>query len=197
MKLTPYRHALYTYIKAFRTYPLTTKHRIRIPIYLHPTILIFANILKIKATHDPVCFFAFVSLPQLVAGPIERATNLLPQFEQKRTFDLGKATDGMRQVLWGFFNYKYLNKIIDLVDEHRIKMYFIYMPVLFASDFYDQEYYYNAYEQNFSQIELLDYNALDVPDSYRADEHHLNKEGAVFFTKKLRTDIATPVEVRP
>ena len=41
--------------------------------------------------------------PQLVAGPIERATNLLPQFYKKRTFDYSKAVDGMRQILWGLF----------------------------------------------------------------------------------------------
>ncbi|KAA6349367.1 Peptidoglycan O-acetyltransferase [termite gut metagenome] len=59
---------------------------------------------KIKPTHDPVAFFAFISFfPQLVAGPIERATNLLPQFQRERTFDYAKAVDGMRQMLWGFF----------------------------------------------------------------------------------------------
>ncbi len=59
---------------------------------------------KLKATNDIVSFFAYVSFfPQLVAGPIERATNLLPQFEKPRTFDYGKAVDGCRQILWGFF----------------------------------------------------------------------------------------------
>lgn len=59
---------------------------------------------KLKATCDIVQFFAFVSFfPQLVAGPIERATNLLPQFEKPRKFDYGEAVDGMRQILWGLF----------------------------------------------------------------------------------------------
>lgn len=59
---------------------------------------------KLEATHDVVSFFAYVSFfPQLVAGPIERATNLLPQFYKPRTFDYEKAVDGMRQMLWGFF----------------------------------------------------------------------------------------------
>lgn len=59
---------------------------------------------KISATHDIVSFFAFVSFfPQLVAGPIERASNLLPQFAQRRHFDYCKAADGMRQILWGLF----------------------------------------------------------------------------------------------
>jgi D-alanyl-lipoteichoic acid acyltransferase DltB (MBOAT superfamily) len=59
---------------------------------------------KIEPTKDVVAFFAFVSFfPQLVAGPIERATNLLPQFYRKRTFDYSQAVNGMRQILWGLF----------------------------------------------------------------------------------------------
>ena len=59
---------------------------------------------KIEPTKDIVAFFAFIAFfPQLVAGPIERATNLLPQFLQKRTFSYDQATDGMRQILWGLF----------------------------------------------------------------------------------------------
>ena len=58
---------------------------------------------KLPATHDPVEFFAYISFfPQLVAGPIERATNLLPQFQQQRHLDYAKAVDGCRQMLWGF-----------------------------------------------------------------------------------------------
>lgn len=58
----------------------------------------------IRAEHDVVAFFAFISFfPQLVAGPIERATNLLPQFRRQRTFSYDDAVDGLRQALWGFF----------------------------------------------------------------------------------------------
>jgi alginate O-acetyltransferase complex protein AlgI len=59
---------------------------------------------KLEPTRDIIAFFAFVSFfPQLVAGPIERATNLLPQFYKRRTFEYDKAVDGMRQILWGLF----------------------------------------------------------------------------------------------
>lgn len=59
---------------------------------------------KIQATRDVIAFAAFVSFfPQLVAGPIERASRLLPQFCQKRTFDYSQAIDGMKQILWGLF----------------------------------------------------------------------------------------------
>ena len=59
---------------------------------------------KLKPVNDIVAFSAFVSFfPQLVAGPIERATNLLPQFKIKRKFNYSNAVNGMRQILWGFF----------------------------------------------------------------------------------------------
>lgn len=59
---------------------------------------------KIKATHDIIGFFAFISFfPQLVAGPIERATNLLPQILKRRHFSYNDSVDGIRQILWGFF----------------------------------------------------------------------------------------------
>lgn len=59
---------------------------------------------KLPVTRDGIAFFAYISFfPQLVAGPIERATNLLPQFQRGRTFQYDLAVDGMRQILWGFF----------------------------------------------------------------------------------------------
>jgi alginate O-acetyltransferase complex protein AlgI len=66
------------------------------------TIDIFRR--KMEPTKDFFAFAAFVSFfPQLVAGPIERATNLLPQFYKQRNFDYVKAIDGIRQILWGLF----------------------------------------------------------------------------------------------
>ena len=59
---------------------------------------------KIEPTKDIVAFFAFISFfPQLVAGPIERASNLLPQFLKKREFNYDTAMEGMCQILWGLF----------------------------------------------------------------------------------------------
>ncbi len=64
---------------------------------------------RLAATKDPVSFFAYISFfPQLVAGPIERATSLLPQFDTgqptaRRRFDEAEAIDGLRQMLWGLF----------------------------------------------------------------------------------------------
>lgn len=59
---------------------------------------------KMEATKDPIAFFAYVSFfPQLVAGPIERASNLLPQFFGKREFIYSKGTEGLKLILWGLF----------------------------------------------------------------------------------------------
>ncbi|WP_426429943.1 MBOAT family O-acyltransferase [Winogradskyella sp. HB-48] len=59
---------------------------------------------KLQPTKDFIAFASFVSFfPQLVAGPIERASNLLPQFYKKRHFDNTKAIDGIYLILWGLF----------------------------------------------------------------------------------------------
>jgi len=83
---------------------------------------------KLKTTKDFIAFSAFVSFfPQLVAGPIERATNLLPQFYKKRNFDYSKAVDGLRQILWGLFKKvviadncaTYANQIFNNSDDYN------------------------------------------------------------------------------
>ncbi|PNQ72101.1 membrane-bound O-acyltransferase family protein [Hanstruepera neustonica] len=77
---------------------------------------------KLQPTRNFIGFAAFVSFfPQLVAGPIERATHLLPQFYNKRLFNYHKAVDGLRQILWGMFKKvviadncaRYVNMIFD------------------------------------------------------------------------------------
>jgi len=82
---------------------------------------------KIEATKDIIAFFAFIGFfPLLVAGPIERAKNLLPQFGKKRVFNYAQATDGMRQILWGLFKKiviadncaTYVNMVFDNPQAH-------------------------------------------------------------------------------
>lgn len=59
---------------------------------------------KLTPTTDFIAFSAFVSFfPQLVAGPIERASQLLPQFDTPRRFEYHQAVRGLRQILWGLF----------------------------------------------------------------------------------------------
>ena len=83
---------------------------------------------KLEPTKDFIAFGAFVSFfPQLVAGPIERATNLLPQFYKKREFDYANAVDGCRQILWGLFKKvviadncaEYANKIFENYQDYN------------------------------------------------------------------------------
>lgn len=82
---------------------------------------------RMEPTRDFVAFAAFVSFfPQLVAGPIERATNLLPQFVKARNFDYQLAVNGCRQILWGFFKKVviadncsvYANDLFATYDQH-------------------------------------------------------------------------------
>jgi D-alanyl-lipoteichoic acid acyltransferase DltB (MBOAT superfamily) len=82
---------------------------------------------KLEPTKNIISFFAFVSFfPQLVAGPIERATNLLPQFNKERPFSYPQAVDGLRQALWGLFKKvviadncaKYANLIFNNSDDY-------------------------------------------------------------------------------
>ncbi|WP_293874875.1 MBOAT family O-acyltransferase [Flavobacterium sp.] len=77
---------------------------------------------RIKPEKNVIDYAVFVSFfPLLVAGPIERATHLLPQIKEKRIFDYCKAVGGMRQILWGLF------KKIVIADQcaHYANMIFI------------------------------------------------------------------------
>ena len=59
---------------------------------------------RIRAERNFIDYAVFVSFfPLLVAGPIERATHLLPQIQRERVFDYSRAVDGLRQILWGLF----------------------------------------------------------------------------------------------
>lgn len=74
---------------------------------------------QLEPTHDFIAFAAFVGyFPQLVAGPIERASNLLPQITKPRIFNYQKAVDGLRQALWGFFKKVVIaDAVAPLVDQ--------------------------------------------------------------------------------
>jgi len=83
---------------------------------------------KIRPCHNIIEFFAFVSFfPQLVAGPIERAGNLLPQFQTKRKFNLQTAAAGLRLILWGMFKKVviadncaiFVNQVFDNYDQYN------------------------------------------------------------------------------
>jgi alginate O-acetyltransferase complex protein AlgI len=74
---------------------------------------------KLRPVRSFVDYSLFVSFfPLLVAGPIERATHLLPQIQTPRKFDYGQAVDGMRLMLWGLFKKMVIaNTLAPVVDD--------------------------------------------------------------------------------
>jgi alginate O-acetyltransferase complex protein AlgI len=102
-----------SFITAFSFFGVEFKARslniilpVGISFYTFQTMSYTIDVYKrmLKPTKDFVAFLAFVSFfPQLVAGPIERAANLLPQFYRKRTFKYEEASMGCKMMLWGLF----------------------------------------------------------------------------------------------
>ena len=98
----------------------------------------------IKPTRNVVAFCVFIAFfPQLVAGPIERATNLLPQFLRKKEFDYDTAGVGMRQILWGLAKKIIIaNSVGYYVDQLLYNPYYysswsmIWAGILFAVQIY-------------------------------------------------------------
>ncbi len=83
---------------------------------------------NIKPTQDFIAFATFVTyFPQLVAGPIERASRLIPQFEEKRSFNYANANAGVREILWGVF------KKVALADNFAIVVNNVYGDINSAS----------------------------------------------------------------
>ena len=77
-----------------------------ISFYTFQALSYTIDVYRRKNVSYPRCggLFCIISFfPQLVAGPIERATHLLPQFLKPRVFSYAAAVDGMRQILWGLF----------------------------------------------------------------------------------------------
>lgn len=89
---------------------------------------------KMEPTTNLIAFIAYVSyFPQLVAGPIERAIDLLPQFLKKRYFSYDHAVDGLKQMLWGLFKKlviangcgTYVSEVFNQSDNPTGSSYFI------------------------------------------------------------------------
>lgn len=108
-----YNFFLENFVAAFTFFGVSIQHRsleiilpVGISFYTFQTLSYTIDIYrdKLRPTKDVVAFASFVAFfPQLVAGPIERAKNLLSQFEVKRHFSYQNAIDGLRQILWGLF----------------------------------------------------------------------------------------------
>jgi alginate O-acetyltransferase complex protein AlgI len=99
---------------------------------------------KLEPTKDFIAFSAFVSFfPQLVAGPIERAFNLLPQFTAQRKYSYQVFSYGIKQIIWGFFlklvvadrAAVYVNAIYNNAENHE-GLSFIAATILFSFQIY-------------------------------------------------------------
>lgn len=99
---------------------------------------------NLKPTKDLLAFSAFVSFfPQLVAGPIERASRLLPQFHKKTTFNSVKANEAIIDIAWGFFKKIviadglsiYVNTVYNNVDSYEG------FPIIWATLFFAFQIY--------------------------------------------------------
>lgn len=91
---------------SFQTSSLNIILPVGISFYTFQTMSYTLDIYRkeFEPTRDILAFFAFVSFfPQLVAGPIERASNLLPQFYERKTFNYDIISRGLKIMLWGFF----------------------------------------------------------------------------------------------
>ncbi len=106
------------------------------------TIDVYKN--RIAPTNNLLNFLCFVGFfPQLVAGPIEKAKNLLPQFNNKRNFDQSEVKDGLRQILWGLFkkmviadNAAYIVNMVYASPEDYGSLSLLYASVLFFFQIY-------------------------------------------------------------
>lgn len=99
---------------------------------------------EMEPTKSFIDFAAFVTFfPQLVAGPIERASHLLPQFYKNRTFDYQNAVDGVKLIIWGMFKKVvvadncafFVNKIFENPEAYSSGELFVGM-VFFAFQIY-------------------------------------------------------------
>lgn len=138
---------------------------------------------KLEPTKDVIAFFCFVSFfPQLVAGPIERATNLIPQFLKKRVFNYEKGVDGLRQILWGLFKKVvvadncafYVNQIFEDSAIHSGSTLFL-GAILFAFQIYGDFSGYSdiaigtarLFGFNFKQNFAFPYFSRDIAEFWR------------------------------
>ena len=106
------------------------------------TIDVYNN--KISAHRDSISFFAFVAFfPQLVAGPIERAKNLLPQFLIKRKFNYDFAISGCRLILIGLFKKMVIADNISLIVDpiYSNQNDYLGFPILLATIFFAFQIY--------------------------------------------------------
>ncbi len=106
------------------------------------TIDVYKN--RVSPTNNLLNFLCFVGFfPQLVAGPIEKASDLLPQFSKKRSFNTDQVKEGLRQILWGLFkkmviadNAAYVVNMVYASPEDYGSLSLLYASILFFFQIY-------------------------------------------------------------
>ena len=83
-------------------------------------------------------------------------------------------------------NIIYLREIINICLRSNIKLYLLHCPVYEPGYGYDQKYFKSIYNKYFSNVELIDYSKIDIPVTYFSDPHHLNRDGALYLTNKIK-----------
>ncbi|MCR5467528.1 MAG: MBOAT family protein [Lachnospiraceae bacterium] len=87
---------------------------------------------KVKAEHHFGYYAAFISFfPQLVAGPIERTSNLLPQIKSEKKFDYEQATYGMKLMAWGFFKKLAIADVFGFIVDGIFNYHYLYTGGVF------------------------------------------------------------------
>jgi hypothetical protein len=94
-------------------------------------------------------------------------------------------------------NIQYFRKIIDVCESHNIRLILLYCPVYKPELYYDHEYYYNVLETDFKNIEYWNYSDLDIPVNFRVDPHHLNKDGARYFSEIIKNGLDSIGAINP
>tara|TARA_R100000935_G_scaffold7556_5_gene15988 strand:- start:17467 stop:18918 length:1452 start_codon:yes stop_codon:yes gene_type:complete len=130
----------------FNTWSLKIILPVGISFYTFQTLSYTIDVYRknISPTKNFIVFASFVSFfPQLVAGPIERAKSLLPQFSKKRIFNYNQASEGLKQILWGLFKKiviadncaEYVNIVFDNPSHHDASVLML-GAILFAFQIY-------------------------------------------------------------
>jgi len=125
---------------------------------------------KIKPERHFGIFAVYVAFfPQLVAGPIERAKNLLPQFAKKHKFDYKRVTDGLKLMLWGFFLKIVIADRLSIVVDHVYNDVtgFVGVPLIIATYFFAFQIYCDFAGYSFIAIGAAQVLGIKLMDNFR------------------------------
>ena len=139
---------------------------------------------KIKVEKDFIRFATFISFfPQLVAGPIVRASDFLPQFQKDRKFEWDRLTAGLGQILWGFFKkVAVADSLAPFVDQcFDAPGGFSSLHLLIGVIFYSFQIYCDFSGYSDIAIGLARVMGFDFPDNFKTP--YFSKNFSEFWTR--------------